>query len=111
MALCSYASLELSSDIRGESSVHLQGKEDLYHFAKKEVKVKLEHYLPHSKQRPDILLGAPCYAALEFQCATISVSTIYKRNHLYLKQGITPFCSRCKSNAQARSAAVSNSAI
>ncbi|WP_078391742.1 competence protein CoiA [Shouchella patagoniensis] len=80
-----------ASGIKGESSVHLQGKEDLYLFAKKELKVKLEHYLPHSKQRPDIFLESPPHTALEFQCATISVSSIYKRNHLYLKQGITPF--------------------
>ena len=58
----------------GESTLHLQGKIQLYEWFKKHGhQVKLEPYLKELSQRPDLLVTIDKEQfAVEFQCSTIS---------------------------------------
>ena len=60
----------------GESKAHLQGKQQLYLFLKKQIKeVTLEPFLNRLSQRPDLLAITPFGTIpIEFQCST-SVKT------------------------------------
>ncbi len=75
----------------GESDEHVRGKQLLFQWAAKQNKAtQLEKYLRKSKQRPDVYIHASSPLALEFQCATLSAKTLYERNILYARQGISP---------------------
>ncbi|AST97200.1 hypothetical protein BC8716_15020 [Shouchella clausii] len=75
----------------GESDEHVRGKQLLFHWAARQNKAtQLETYLRESKQRPDVYIESSSPLALEFQCATLSAKTLYERNTLYARQGISP---------------------
>jgi competence protein CoiA len=75
-----------------ESSYHLAGKTDLFHWLQKQsITVKLEPYLHSIQQRPDLLvMDKERMYALEYQCSTISENLFQKRNTHYKKAGIRP---------------------
>ncbi|HZG71201.1 MAG TPA: competence protein CoiA family protein [Chondromyces sp.] len=72
-----------------ESSRHLKGKIDLFHWFTQFYQTELEAYLPEIRQRPDVFLPA-LRAAIEFQCSAISAEQFAKRSHSYLKNGYRP---------------------
>lgn len=74
-----------------ETEEHIQGKIDLYEWVKKQdgvTDVKLEGWLPDTKQRPDIMFkyNGKQYV-IEFQCSQIS-SEYIERHELYQAAGI-----------------------
>ncbi|MBS4770287.1 hypothetical protein KG090_03760 [Carnobacteriaceae bacterium zg-ZUI240] len=74
----------------GETVEHVNGKQFLYD-ALKEVgcDVALESYIPHLKQRPDLLVTyRQRKIAIEFQCSKISVQDIALRTEGYKRIGI-----------------------
>lgn len=75
-----------------ESSYHLQGKKQLYNWLiHQHADVKLEPYLSHLQQRPDLLLHTrPANTALEFQCATIDPALLNHRTQTFKNAGIVP---------------------
>src|SRR5699024_4936516 len=76
----------------GEGAYHEQGKLILYNWLRKQgFHVKLEHYLPDIKQRPDLFLQiGKKNIAIEFQCVPLSTKEIMKRNAGYHRLQITP---------------------
>lgn len=75
-----------------ESEVHLQGKRDLYNWLKNQgFEVQMEKYLPEIKQRPDLLVEkyGKVYA-VEYQCSTIPIAEIRKRNSGYSSLNLIP---------------------
>lgn len=76
----------------GEGEYHYQGKLLLYEWLiKQQLDVKLEHYLPEIKQRPDLLLNVNNkHIAIEYQCAKIEPQIILQRNRGYQKANIIP---------------------
>lgn len=76
----------------GEGSYHYQGKLLLYEWLKnQQLDVRLEHYLPEIKQRPDLLLNINNkYIAIEYQCVKIDPRMIFQRNRGYKKINIIP---------------------
>lgn len=76
----------------GESEAHLAGKIQLYEWLQqRKLFVMLEPTIEGVTQRPDLLVmyGEQEYA-IEFQCSTISASTIKKRSAGYRAVGIVP---------------------
>lgn len=74
-----------------ETEEHIQGKIDLYEWVQKQdgvTDVKLEGWLPDTKQRPDIMFkyNGKQYV-IEFQCSQIS-SEYIERHELYEAAGI-----------------------
>ncbi|KYG32415.1 competence protein CoiA [Alkalihalobacillus trypoxylicola] len=78
--------------LESESNYHLQGKIDIYHWLKNQgYQAALEVYLPIINQRPDILLKKDSKLfAIEFQCSSVPLANIQKRNRGYKQIGITP---------------------
>lgn len=71
-----------------ETLLHLLGKSRLSSFFhKQEVPVRLEHYLPQIKQRPDLLLDRE---AIEFQCSALPSEQVLKRSQGYREIGLDP---------------------
>lgn len=70
----------------GETAEHLAGKIQLATYLKmSETNVQLEAYLPHLKQRPDILFEKDNRKiAIEFQCSPISIKRVAERTQGYL---------------------------
>ncbi len=77
----------------GESETHLLGKLALYDFFKiANKKVVLEPYLTFLLQRPDLFVQDQGVTyAIEFQCSTIDIDLLMKRNSGYIQHGIRPF--------------------
>jgi len=77
---------------RGESAYHQKGKLLLYEWLKKQhIPTRLEKHIPGIDQRPDLLLqGKKRLIALEFQCATIPLALIKRRNEGYRRADIIP---------------------
>lgn len=72
----------------GESKEHLEGKQHLYDFFKKNmVGVKLEPYIQTLSQRPDLLVNN---IPIEFQCSTIPVHQVHSRTTGYISLGMNP---------------------
>ncbi|KMK74802.1 hypothetical protein AB990_20190 [Alkalihalobacillus pseudalcaliphilus] len=79
-------------EMERETKYHLQGKKLLYQWFKHQnIQVALEVYLPFIRQRPDLLVkvNQKVYA-IEFQCSSLSLASIRKRNAGYRQIGITP---------------------
>lgn len=76
----------------GESTEHLQGKQQLYEFFQRIGKaVKLEPYFSALAQRPDLLVTNHSYQIpIEFQCSTIPISQLTLRTMGYESAGMTP---------------------
>ena len=76
----------------GESTRHLEGKEQLYFLFKSlNLNVQLEPYLSTLKQRPDLLIYANNEQfAIEFQCSPISLEKFTERNAGYSSASIIP---------------------
>lgn len=76
----------------GEGAYHQKGKLLLLDWLRSQnLEVELEVYLPEIKQRPDLFVRIGTkIIAVEFQCTTISVSEIRKRNRGYKRMNITP---------------------
>lgn len=75
----------------GETNEHLRGKKLLATFFRAfGARVKLEAYLPGSKQRPDLLVQLPDQQllALEYQCAPLSLRKLQKRSRGYHDVGL-----------------------
>lgn len=74
----------------GETTEHLKGKKQLYHWTKQQGwSPQLETYLPQIAQRPDLLLTIHGQrVALEFQCSPLSLERMIERNQGYQKLGI-----------------------
>lgn len=75
-----------------ESLLHQQGKELLHAFFLHTFpKTSLEHYLPQTKQRPDIHIQAGNTSiAIEYQCSAISAEDMISRNDAYRSLNIVP---------------------
>ncbi|MCO7174515.1 competence protein CoiA [Sporolactobacillus kofuensis] len=74
-----------------ETPTHLSGKEDLFRWCQDAGRSpKLEHYLCHLQQRPDIYLPGIEPVAIEYQCSLIPEDLFVKRSYGYLNDGITP---------------------
>lgn len=76
----------------GESKEHLEGKQQLYEFFRRNSKeVKLEPYFKTLAQRPDLLVAVNSkYVPIEFQCSTIPVSQIELRTKGYMRAKMKP---------------------
>lgn len=77
----------------GESETHLLGKLALYDFFKMVKKnVVLEPFITFLLQRPDLFVQDQNGTyAIEFQCSTIDIDLLMKRNSGYIQHGIQPF--------------------
>jgi len=75
-----------------EGVYHEKGKLLLYQWLKGQgLSVHLEVYLPEIKQRPDLILTIHNKKiAIEFQCASISLKEVKRRNAGYKRAGIIP---------------------
>ncbi|MDA1475909.1 competence protein CoiA family protein [Bacillus changyiensis] len=75
-----------------ESVYHLQGKQLLYQWLKKQgLKPVLEPYIKKVKQRPDVLVKCGMkMIAIEFQCATLNLTDYQKRTTGLVELGIDP---------------------
>ncbi|AIC95088.1 competence protein CoiA [Shouchella lehensis] len=75
-----------------ESLLHQKGKEILHAFFLHTFpKTSMEHYLPQTKQRPDIhVQTAKKGIAIEYQCSTISTEDMITRNNAYRSLNIVP---------------------
>lgn len=75
----------------GETRQHLEGKLELAtYFQKKGWLVLIEQWLPHLKQRPDLLIRRQKkMIAIEYQCAPISAERVRERTVGYERNGIT----------------------
>ncbi|PEB82766.1 competence protein [Bacillus cereus] len=73
-----------------ESVYHMQGKELLYRWLKRQdFHVDIEHYLPVIQQRPDIYVErADRKIVIEYQCANLSIEQLYKRTYSYWQASI-----------------------
>lgn len=76
----------------GEGAYHQRGKLLLFRWLQNQrIQVTLEQYLPEIKQRPDLLIEIGSKTiAIEYQCATIPIIEIRKRNEGYKRLNITP---------------------
>lgn len=76
----------------GESAYHQRGKLLLFHWLRHQYEnVQLEVHIPEINQRPDLLMEiGKRKIAIEFQCVTISLAEIKKRNLGYQQANITP---------------------
>lgn len=76
----------------GEGAYHQQGKLLLYDWLKKQnISTELEAYIPLINQRPDLLIRMKKrMIAIEYQCATIPLDLIKKRNIGYQQANIIP---------------------
>src|SRR5690625_137402 len=76
----------------GEGLYHYQGKLLLYNWLRNQnISTELEPFIPEINQRPDIIIQiGERKIAIEYQCATIPIEIIKKRNEGYLTVGITP---------------------
>lgn len=76
----------------GEGAYHQKGKLLLYDWlCKQNIHTKLETYLPEIGQRPDLLIQiGNRKIAIEYQCSTIPINHIRKRNMGYKRIQITP---------------------
>lgn len=76
----------------GETTEHLQGKQQLYHFLTGiSDDVKLEPYFNILAQRPDLLVTVDGQTIpIEFQCSTIPISLVEERTNSYEKAGMNP---------------------
>ncbi|MCA0987824.1 competence protein CoiA [Guptibacillus algicola] len=71
-----------------ESSDHLSGKEQLYHWLRKDHHdVEVETYLLKPRKRPDLFLKAR-NLAIEYQCSPIEESLLQHRTDSYFESGI-----------------------
>ncbi|MGA9286927.1 MAG: competence protein CoiA family protein, partial [Anaerobacillus sp.] len=71
-----------------ESNYHLTGKLQLYEWIKKDHSdVKVECYLPVSRQRPDLLLPSSSIA-IEYQCSLINNNLLKQRTSDYQHLGL-----------------------
>ncbi|MFD3447346.1 competence protein CoiA [Microbacteriaceae bacterium 4G12] len=77
-------------ELENESYYHLQGKELLYHWLRRQgMSVELERYIPSIQQRPDLLISYNGMdLALEYQCSSIPASQFIKRTQAYWKERI-----------------------
>lgn len=75
----------------GETAEHLQGKQQLYNWAKQRGwRPRLEVYLPAIAQRPDLLVEIKGkQVALEFQCSPLSLKRLRERNRGYRRANIS----------------------
>ena len=75
-----------SAVTENETVQHLQGKKDLYtFFQKNKLDTKLEYYIPHINQRPDVFItNQGKHYAIEFQCSPISPALVEKRTNNYV---------------------------
>jgi len=73
-----------------ESAYHMRGKEQLYKWLRSQgFHVKIEHYLPGIRQRPDLFIEMKeRQIAIEYQCASLSTEQLLKRTSSYWKAGI-----------------------
>jgi len=76
----------------GEGKYHLQGKLQLYHWLlNQNIPTELEAFIPEINQRPDLFIQTKKNKiAIEYQCVTIPLSVIRKRNKGYRKANIVP---------------------
>ncbi|MCQ2011648.1 competence protein CoiA family protein [Sporolactobacillus sp. STSJ-5] len=78
-------------DSEPETSAHLSGKEDLFHWCDDAGRSpQLEHYLPELRQRPDLYLPGIEPAVIEYQCSMIPEEVFASRSMGYLDAYITP---------------------
>lgn len=84
-----YARAECQHFSEGETQRHLEGKEKLYFWLKKQgYDVEMEAWLPELKQRPDLLIVIDeRKIVLEYQCSTISFARLKERHEGYLNNG------------------------
>ena len=68
-----------------ESPEHLENKEVLYHWLKKEAEVQLEYLLPELKQIADVFVNG--HLALEVQCSPLPTKVLKERSEGYRSQG------------------------
>ncbi|GAE25304.1 competence protein CoiA [Halalkalibacter wakoensis JCM 9140] len=87
-----YANQICSFSLERETVYHLNGKRQIYEWAKKQnIKVAMEVYLPLIKQRPDLLLRVNhTLYAIEYQCSPIDQELLENRSAGYEQLGITP---------------------
>ena len=80
----------LSSFSEKESPMHLLGKQQLAEFFQKAgCVVSVEAYLPKISQRPDLLIKKEKKSfAIEFQCSTINIEDVCRRNEGYSRAKI-----------------------
>ncbi|WP_459500749.1 competence protein CoiA [Bacillus sp. C1] len=73
-----------------ESAYHMRGKEQLYRwFRAQGFQVKVEHFLPEIRQRPDLFIETKGrQIAIEYQCASLSTEQLFKRTSSYWEEGI-----------------------
>lgn len=76
----------------GESRAHLLGKQQLLLlFQRLQLDVKLEPYLQHLRQRPDLLvIKNNTHYAIEFQCSRLVTERFMERTIGYRQQKIVP---------------------
>lgn len=68
----------------------MHGKKQLYKWLRSQgFHVKIEHYLPGIRQRPDLFIEMKeRQIAIEYQCASLSTEQLLKRTSSYWKAGI-----------------------
>lgn len=86
-----------------ETIAHLQGKQQLYEWLRKDFAVEVEKYLPHIQQRPDVfVMHKGRMYALEYQCSVIPSSLFIKRTKAYMSARIVPIWLLHSSHVQRR---------
>ncbi|WP_353947597.1 competence protein CoiA family protein [Sporolactobacillus sp. Y61] len=86
-----YAKDQCIVESEPESEIHLTGKSDLFKWTRDNGhQAELEYYLKEIRQRPDIFLPGIQPEAIEYQCSSITETTLSDRTAGYRQLGIRP---------------------